>query len=131
MSTGPMPSRANSRPAATSSGSSALSTSDVASPAGMMSYCADLGVTMGTEAGKRNQGEAGDGRLRGTDAERCRCRDDPAILDRAMTRRPLFELHVSGPAFSAFQQVCKVWGLSELQQLQLIGRTAEASAGPL
>jgi hypothetical protein len=48
-----------------------------------------------------------------------------------MTRRPLFELHVSGPAFSAFQQVCKAWGLSELQQLQLIGRTAEAPSGPL
>ena len=48
-----------------------------------------------------------------------------------MTSRPLFELHVSGPAFSAFQQVCKTWGLSELQQLQLIGRTAEAPSGPL
>jgi hypothetical protein len=48
-----------------------------------------------------------------------------------MTRRPLFELHVSGPAFSAFQQVCKSWGLSDDQQYQLLGRSPDAASGPL
>jgi hypothetical protein len=48
-----------------------------------------------------------------------------------MTRRPLFELHVSGPAFSAFQQVCKAWSLTDDQQYALLGRTADADSGPL
>jgi hypothetical protein len=48
-----------------------------------------------------------------------------------MTQRPLFELHVSGPAFSAFQQVCRAWGLSDEQQYQLLGRTPDSNSGPL
>jgi hypothetical protein len=48
-----------------------------------------------------------------------------------MANRPLFELHVSGPAFSAFQHVCKTWGLNEAQQAALLGRDPEAASGPL
>lgn len=46
-----------------------------------------------------------------------------------MSTRPLFELHVSGPAFSAFRQVCLGWGLDADQAEALLGGAAAAGAG--
>jgi uncharacterized protein (DUF2384 family) len=39
-----------------------------------------------------------------------------------MSRRPLYEQHVSGPALAAFLRVSAAWGLDEPQERMLLGQ---------